>query len=530
MQRNNDANEAINLHLQAAAEQTQAQVFFYMGNVSAYDPATNRIKCVIGNFTNDGNKCMETGFIQLFTPWNGVNFGMQVGPYGGGTVTNPTGSADDGQDQTVFPEQVLVMVVGRESTFYVAGAFLFNNVLTPPGNAQTITDDFGNVTRTIFQSGECVIRHSSGTYIFLRQDGSITVQAATSPQKPFKEPSDTDLTRVCNIGVVANADDQVEEPTSITATTNMKSIIGVQDGSVPDMCQLNSDVFIAADATGGDDVATTISIEANGVTANDGDSGTVASTFSAVATGKALVADGEADLKSTVTGNTSTTNTVNVDADSQGMVENDSTIDIDASTGTGTTNTSTVNITAESQDGADNESDISITATAKDGGNNTSDLSLSSEATGGTATATGEFAVTATGGASTATLSLSADGEISAEIDIAATSTTLPTVNISATGNPTAAIGIESDGEINASAGTTITVTASGLITIASATTVLVQCPVVQLGSGSGSNVLNQVSAAVYNLHTHPDPQGGTTGPPDILIGPSDSALNVFAS
>jgi hypothetical protein len=500
LHRNSDAREAINLHLQAAAEQTQQQVFFLMANVAAYDPATNSIKAVIANYTNDSEgQCMQTGWVKLNTPWNGMNFGMQVGPYGGGTIDNPTGDAEGGGEQEVFPEQVVLLVIGRESTFYVAGAFLFNNILTPPGNAETLTDDFGNVQRTQFVSGECIIRHSSGSYIYLKQDGSINVVANTSPQKPFKEPSETSLERDLHMGVIVNSDDQVEEPTDVTAGILLDSVIGVQTGSIPDGTTATNAVAINADTTGGMDITSSIDIQSNPVTADDGVTGTCSSTVSSIAVGKALDATGEADLGANVEGKANTDNTANVKAQSSGEG----------------INTSAVNLQAKSDTGSDNGANFELSAICADGGTNDS---------------LGEITVGATGGESTAELDITSTAEDSALLDIICASETLATLDIAATGSADASINLASDGMITADAATIITITAGGDITITSPVSVTVLAPLVDLGDGAGTNVLNQVSAAVYNGHTHNDPQGGVTGAPNQPITPAESALNVYAS
>jgi hypothetical protein len=90
--------------------------------------------------------------------------------------------------------------------------------------------------------------------------------------------------------------------------------------------------------------------------------------------------------------------------------------------------------------------------------------------------------------------------------------------------------------EANVTAATSTTVE-TGTLTATVGTEATVTSPqtniisgIVTLGDGTATQLLNQVSAAIYNAHDHIDPQGGVTGPPNQLITPAVSCINVFGS
>ena len=340
MQHDTNAIETANMHLQMTAEQMQSQTFFLLANVAAYDPTTNKIKAVIGNYTNDGQTGLETGWIQLNTPWSGTNFGFQQGPYGGATPTDPTG-----QMSGAIPEQVLLLVIGRDTAFYIVGALTYNNKITPPGNDQDIIDDWGNANRVQFQSGECIIRHSSGTYIFMKQDGSVSIVATTSPQKPYTEPSMTDISRTATYGSLVNADTQVQNPTTAEATTNIAAVVGIQAGSIPDTTAGTSNIIVSSAVNGGNVATSTLDVNVVPTTANNAGTGTATYTLSA---------GGE--------NNTSSAADISFIANASGTGTNNNTFELEAVSQTsGAENTATGDVYVEA-DGIEGEATLNLTA------------------------------------------------------------------------------------------------------------------------------------------------------------------------
>lgn len=68
-----------------------------------------------------------------------------------------------------------------------------------------------------------------------------------------------------------------------------------------------------------------------------------------------------------------------------------------------------------------------------------------------------------------------------------------------------------------------------GIVNVVSQTS-NIKSDTVNLGTGTMKRILTDVAAQVYNNHTHPDPQGGTTGTPNQPISSSDEAQNANAS
>src|SRR5665213_2243649 len=81
------AQEVHHLNLHINQENTASLVFTKIGHVSAVDPTTNQIKVVITDWTNDNQTYMESGWIPLGTAAAGNQFGIQLLPFGGATVT-----------------------------------------------------------------------------------------------------------------------------------------------------------------------------------------------------------------------------------------------------------------------------------------------------------------------------------------------------------------------------------------------------------------------------------------------------------
>lgn len=108
------------------------------GQVSAYNPNDYTVKVMLMPTME------ETGFVPLSAPWVGNNFGAVFGPAIGDSVR-------------------LDFVDGRIEACLVGGRF-FNDSARPP----------------VVQSGQAAIVDSQGSYIKLNNDGTVTVNAATT--------------------------------------------------------------------------------------------------------------------------------------------------------------------------------------------------------------------------------------------------------------------------------------------------------------------------------------------------------------
>ncbi len=103
------------------------------GTITAYNPQTYTVKVMI---QPEG---VETGFIQIATPWAGSNFGAVFGPAIGDLVR-------------------LDFIEGSVQAGLMGGRF-FNNANPPP----------------VVQSGQCAIVDKAGSSIKLNGDGTATL-------------------------------------------------------------------------------------------------------------------------------------------------------------------------------------------------------------------------------------------------------------------------------------------------------------------------------------------------------------------
>lgn len=108
------------------------------GQISAYNPNDYTVKVILMPTME------ETGFVPLSAPWVGSNFGAVFGPAIGDSVR-------------------LDFVDGRIEACLVGGRF-FNNSARPP----------------VVQSGQAAIIDSKGSYVKLNNDGTVTINAATT--------------------------------------------------------------------------------------------------------------------------------------------------------------------------------------------------------------------------------------------------------------------------------------------------------------------------------------------------------------
>jgi hypothetical protein len=170
-----DLYEFFHLNMQMAQQQNQDNVSFISGKISQYDPLTHRCRVVIPLFTDGNGNYMETGWIQMGTLWVGNNFGMQIAPLGGATPTDPSGG-----------EPVLLQVISQDAGLHIAGVQTFNSTVVAPG--QNIPLPLGPVN---IQPGEALIKHQTGSLIYLQNTGDVTIISQDQPATPPEQQPDT---------------------------------------------------------------------------------------------------------------------------------------------------------------------------------------------------------------------------------------------------------------------------------------------------------------------------------------------------
>jgi hypothetical protein len=127
------------------------------GHISSYDPATHRIKAIIPSYMDSEEGApRETGWMPLGSPMVGGGFGLQLAPSGGATSANPTGG-----------EQVLISVLDGNQGIIAVPVMFFTNSMAPPSGQLT----------TPVQTGEAVLRHSSGSFLRFHANGDVEIQS-----------------------------------------------------------------------------------------------------------------------------------------------------------------------------------------------------------------------------------------------------------------------------------------------------------------------------------------------------------------
>jgi hypothetical protein len=482
--KNNAHIEIAQMHLQAAAEQTQNLEFFILGHISAYDPATSRCKVIYPYYTDNINsQYTESGWTQLATCWSGNGFGDQIAPFGGATITDLTGKTNNDNDN---PEQCLVFLVQREGAFHVMGAFLFNQQDIPPGSNQTFYAPDGSNQMLTISGGERVIKHSSGTYVYFKNDGSINIIANTNPHDPYKEMDPDNLVRQVNVQAIAAKEqsNNNSDPTSIT-TSVLNAARSTGTNHVETVTAVAN---TSASATTGKNVNATI-------TAISGSTGTVTSDATAIYGAQA-------------TGQAATT------AVGQMLIEAPSGLDAtaamtQAASATGTASSTATNTVSTLASGAGtNAANTNITAKAITGTSPTADLELTA-----TSSTAGQALVNmAALGGPTALVSISSTGNITIQ----------SALNVTITGGTT----IDITAPIINAQGATVNVTAATLANVTAPQVNLISAAVI-LGIGTARRLLNDLAAQIFNIHTH---QGAGTGPPYQQITPFEECQNVFGS
>lgn len=213
--------EAHHLNLHINQENTASLVFTKVGHISAVDPTTNQIKVIIPDWTNDNSTFMESGWIPLGTPVAGNQFGIQLLPFGGATVTDPTGQSNAQNGNSPMAEQVLVHVIGRKKGMYIQSVEIFNTVDVPPTGYQ----DKSGVAA---QSGEWLMKHASGSFIYFTNKGTIELNSFTNPAPVLQTDQTPDsVTQLINIIAEAdghNSNKNGNTPDTVTAQLQRSAV------------------------------------------------------------------------------------------------------------------------------------------------------------------------------------------------------------------------------------------------------------------------------------------------------------------
>lgn len=329
--------EAQHLNTQINQEQTQALVFYEVGQISAVDPTLNKVKAVIPNWTNDGSTYMETGWIPLLTPVAGNQFGWQLLPFGGASITDLNGMQSD-TGQTPSPEQVLVFIVNIRRAYHIVGGMIFNAVDVPPSG-------YEDKSKVKAAAGEWLQKHSTGNYMYWSNDNSMSIISLTNPA-PVVIPTD--------------APDDLMQSLILGA-----SAVGTNSNINGDLVKMaTSNVTITSDATGAS--ATTDSNLSLIAQQTDAEATAVNTSTTQL---EALVTTGtqgnaNLDLKANSEGATMDNAEFTLEAKTQNIGAANGTINIDAAEiGTGTLDINVKGLTATlniNVDGITNEMNVNV--------------------------------------------------------------------------------------------------------------------------------------------------------------------------
>jgi len=125
-----------------------------IGHISSYDKATNHVRVVMPDLTDQNGVPIVSPWMPLGVPMVGAGFGMLYYPHGGATPDNPA-----------IGEQVTVLLLERDSGFSFSASMHYTSIQPPP-------------TPTDFQPGEFLIRHESSAFVRMYKNGDIGISAA----------------------------------------------------------------------------------------------------------------------------------------------------------------------------------------------------------------------------------------------------------------------------------------------------------------------------------------------------------------
>ena len=157
-----NTDEFAHLVRQLAGQQNQSVKPVAYAHIATYDPLGHRVRVVIPSLRDDDTAPTLTGWMPLLSSSVGPGYGVQIAPFGGATVDNPTAG-----------EQVIItlMDLQRGSAQCACMGMTFNGPMQPPA---AVADSF---TTQPLQPGEAVVYNQSGTFWRLHANGDVETNA-----------------------------------------------------------------------------------------------------------------------------------------------------------------------------------------------------------------------------------------------------------------------------------------------------------------------------------------------------------------
>lgn len=136
-------------------QQTQTRKPFAYGHIATYNQTTGTCRVVFPSIRNEDGTPTMSADMPLGTAWSapgGKSYGMQICPYGGATLENPTAG-----------EQVVVSILESKYGVHFAASLSFNQSAAPP--------------RTDLLPGEMVMQGEMGSFARFHQNGDLEFNA-----------------------------------------------------------------------------------------------------------------------------------------------------------------------------------------------------------------------------------------------------------------------------------------------------------------------------------------------------------------
>lgn len=126
---------------------------FAYAHIASYDPTLHRVRVVFPTLRNGDGAPVLSPWMPLATVWAGAGFGMQVAPYGGASITDPTAG-----------EPCVIELIGRKFGAAATAHLYFNGQVTPP--------------LTTLQPGEALLQHKTGSLLHFLTTGDVQLTTA----------------------------------------------------------------------------------------------------------------------------------------------------------------------------------------------------------------------------------------------------------------------------------------------------------------------------------------------------------------
>lgn len=152
-------DEFMHLMMQRARQEFDVKLLAW-GHICNYDPDAHAVKVLIPTFVSSDGQMMVTPWMPLGTPWAGNGYGLQVAPKGSATP-----------DDLTAGELVLILMIEQEQGPSVVATMFYADQLPPPSQ---LLPEGAELKR-----GEALVRHESGSVIYLREGGQVEVAAAS---------------------------------------------------------------------------------------------------------------------------------------------------------------------------------------------------------------------------------------------------------------------------------------------------------------------------------------------------------------